>query len=667
MIFYRSLAKGATMSRPVRKPLKPNTKQIQENPSKEKTKKVLISFLSYDQDSWKVKKKDESFMKSFYPDDPQRTPQSADEIWRPSVALAQLFELAEDYYPEGSSTPTANGYEDLVFDEYYLLCDDLDGHIPIKKEIVNAIENIKPHVTKLYVENPRIENAFNTTDVYQKLFAYLSQDKFHKADTQYYVNCTSGTTQIRNCLFYFTQTGLINALRIEPTPWLYHKQRNRPKGTIYPKDGRRWNRGSYVIDDPKDFGQAYATIDEKEADGYLKILRKGVITKDLSNLEEIADVIECINNITETEFKATQTILITGETGVGKTQLAKNIAKAFGVENNFISVNCATIRGADPNIQRIELFGCKKNAASGIDEAKEGALKKADGGLLFLDEIGELSLEMQAMFLTALDTRTFIPLGGNYANPERSSFLLICGTNRPLEKAVESGTFRRDLYNRINAWHFELPPLREHLDDIKENLKIMVGQIGKKCGKKSLYMLPEAEKTFLEFSKTISWDGNFRELNAMITRMVILSNGNSITEDIVKKEIDAAKKRYARKQECSQNNQLIVQASRHQETDAPSAATANNEDPQSPVGVPVIDSKIYKKIRDSLSPVKKAELDVLIKLIQDENMKTQSEVCQKIYGDKLSANGGLSKYLEKHFGLQFKHGRLEPKKKRTKC
>ena len=116
-----------------------------------------------------------------------------------------------------------------------------------------------------------------------------------------------------------------------------------------------------------------------------------------------------------------------------------------------------------------------------------------------------------------------------------------------------------------------------------------------------------------------------------------------------------------------QPNQLIVQASRQQETDAPSAATANNEDPQSPVGVPVIDSKIYKKIRDSLSPVKKAELDVLIKLIQDENMKTQSEVCQKIYGDKLSANGGLSKHLEKHFGLQFEHGRLEPKKKRTKC
>lgn len=636
------------MSRIVSKPSKHDTTQVQISPSaKSKKKKVLISFLSLDQDSWKVKMLDESFMKSFYPDCPLRRPESPNEIWRPSVALAQLFDLAKDYYPEGSQTPTAKGYEDLIFDEYYLLWDERKSHKSLKDEIVKAIEDVIDHnITKLHVENPKIENPFNTKDVYQKLFKYLSEDKFQMPDTQYYVNCTSGTTQIRNCLFYFTQTGLINALRIEPTPWLYHTQRERKKGENYPEDGKRWIKGSYVIDDPNLFGQAYATIDKTEDENdIVKTLQNGVITNDLSRLKKIGGVIECIKNIKYSEFKAKQTILITGETGVGKTQLARNIATAFGIKNkeNFISVNCATIRGADPNIQRIELFGCKKGTTSEIKEDRDGALKKAHGGLLFLDEIGDLSSEMQAMLLTALDSRTFVPLGGNYATPETSSFQLICGTNRPLEKAVEAGTFRRDLYNRINAWHFELPPLREHLEDIQKNLKAVVTNTCDKCGRK-LIMDPDAEKAFLEFSKTIPWDGNFRELNAMITRMVILSqNAGKITKAVVEEEIEAAIEHYKRK-EATDTTSIDTVIETHS----------------------TIDRETYKSICEKLSPVKKAELDVLIKLIHEQNIKTQEEVCTIAYHNQLSNNGGLSKYLGRHFGLQFSHGRLERKQTRKK-
>ena len=125
------------MSRIVSKPSKHDTTQVQISPSaKSKKKKVLISFLSLDQDSWDVKKLDESFMKSFYPDCPLRRPESSDEIWRPSVALAQLFDLAKDYYPEGSQTPTAKGYQDLIFDEYYLLWDERKSHKSLKDEII---------------------------------------------------------------------------------------------------------------------------------------------------------------------------------------------------------------------------------------------------------------------------------------------------------------------------------------------------------------------------------------------------------------------------------------------------------------------------------------------------------------------------------------------------
>ena len=630
------------MSRPVRKPLKPAMEKVQPSPSVKKTRKVLISFLSYDQDSWKVKQTDESFMSSFYPNEPGRKPVSPEEIWRPSVALAQLFGLAKDYCPEGSNTPTAKGYEDLIFDDYYLLWDERENHSKVKIEIETAIKTIieDAHLrTVLHVENPGITLPFNTADVYQNLFKYLSQDKFRKPDTQYYVNCTNGTTQMRNCLFYFTQTGLIDALRIEPTPWFYHTQRNRKKGNTYPEDGRRWNRGSYVIDDPNDFGRAYEEIGAKKfQNNYLDILQTGVITKDLRKLQKIAGVIECINGITDKEFKAKQTILITGETGVGKTQLAQNIAKAFGIKEKFISVNCATIRGADPNIQRIELFGCKKGAASGIDEDKDGALTQANGGLLFLDEVGDLSPEMQAMLLTALDKGEFVPLGGDYADPLKSTFQLICGTNRLLEKAIEEGAFRRDLFNRINAWHFELDPLRGHLEDIQDNLKKIVGEVSEKCGKKNFLMQPDAEKAFLEFSKTISWDGNFRELKAMITRMVILSRNNpAITLDIVKGEIEAAEEHYRRKLENDQDNQSTAQAT-HPQT---------------------IDGDLYKKLCKKLSPVKRAELDVLVKMIQEEHITTQKELCSKVYCGSISANGGLGKHLKKEFGLRFAHGRLE--------
>ena len=263
------------------------------------------------------------------------------------------------------------------------------------------------------------------------------------------------------------------------------------------------------------------------------------------------------------------------------------------------------------------------------------------------------------MLLTALDKGEFVPLGGNYSNPEKSTFQLICGTNRRLEKAVEEGAFRRDLFNRINAWHFELDPLREHLEDIKDNLTKVVGKVGRQCGKKNFVMQQDAEKAFLEFSKTISWDGNFRELNAMITRMVILSrNEPAITLDIVKGEIETAKEHYRRKLESDQDNQSTAQAPHPQTAVAAPAATTNGI-PLPPVAISVIDGETYNNVCEKLPPVKKAELDVLIKLIQEEHITKPKELCSKVYCGALAANGGLGKHLKKVFGLRFACGRLE--------
>ena len=585
-------------------------------------KKVLISFMSPDQDDWEFKKNDPAFKKSF-----EKPPKDRHGIWRPSVALAQL--------------------KDLAFDEYYLLWDGASKHRRIKDEISRDIEDViksSGRNTRLHVEDMDVKKPFETSEVYPKLFKLLSRPEFQDPCSEYYVNCTSGTTQMRNCLFLLTHTGHIKAYRIAPTPWIDYKVRDH-----------RCVQGSYALEDPAEFGKAYEAIDGKTPGNRIgRSLLKGVITKDKKKINAIARVIKGIVEIKDDGFRTRQAILITGETGVGKTQLAENIAAAFGKEDRFIALNCATIRGADPNIQRIELFGCKKGAASGIAGDRDGALKKADGGVLFLDEIGELKPEMQAMLLTALDKGEFLPLGGDPSRPETSAFQLICGTNRDLEKLVEGAdegqSFRRDLFSRINTWHFKLDPLREHRDDIVDNLKMMVRQIGEKCGKVNFEIKKDAEDAFKEFAendKTVTWDGNFRELNAMITRMVILSD-DRIEKAIVEEEIKNARARYKAK-----HNAGAVAPSHVAGTGAPA------ENPPREATSHAARSILGDGVYDRLSPVDKAEIDCLLEIVAEEHVASQEELCQKAYGGRLGANGGLGRRLRKKFGLAFSRGRME--------
>ena len=600
-----------------------NSKTQQHASSQKKTRKVLISFLSPDQDSWEFKKRDPMFMGSFASE-----PTNRHEIWRPSVALAQL--------------------KDPSFDEYYLLWDGAGKHAALIEQVAKDIKKVIKDLgrdTQLTVRDLKISKPFDTSEVYPKLFKHLSQPEFQRADTEYYVNCTNGTTQMRNCLFLLTHTGHVKAYRIAPTPWVDYNTRKQ-----------RCVEGTCAIEDPADFGKAYEGLDKKRTTNVvLRRMREGVITKDASKLESIVRDIKEIMAIKDADFRAKQVILITGETGVGKTQLAQNIATAFGVpEEKFIALNCATLRGADPNIPRTELFGCKKGAASGL-ETQAGALKDADGGILFLDEIGELSLEMQAMLLTALDKGTFIPLGGTAASPEHSHFQLICGTNRSLEESVQAGEFRRDLFNRINTWHFELDPLRKHRKDITDNLKTQVSIIGRKCGKDNFQIQKDAEDLFREFAEKdlqVTWDGNFRELNAMITRMVVRS-GESIDKKIVAEEIAEARRRYSVKAATETGTT---------QPDIPCATPSENHVEATSHAV-AARSVIGPGAYDRLSLVEQAELDLLVKAITEGHATSQQELCQKVYGDKLTP-GGLSRRLKSQFKLRFAHGRLMPVQQR---
>ena len=162
-------------------------------------------------------------------------------------------------------------------------------------------------------------------------------------------------------------------------------------------------------------------------------------------------------------------ILLEGPTGAGKSQLARRIyelkASRDEISESFVAVNCATLIGDGA---MSSLFGHVKGAFTGAQQARQGYLLQANNGLLFLDEIGELGLDEQAMLLHAIENKEFYPVGGDKV--VNSNFQLIAGTNKDLRKEVQEGNFREDLLARIDIWNWRLPSLKERIADFEVNL-----------------------------------------------------------------------------------------------------------------------------------------------------------------------------------------------------
>ena len=227
-----------------------------------------------------------------------------------------------------------------------------------------------------------------------------------------------------------------------------------------------------------------------------------------------------------------------GPTGAGKSRLARRIFELkkarHAVKGEFIDLNCATLKGDGA---MSALFGHTKGAFTGAAlKDRAGLLRTADGGVLFLDEIGELGLDEQAMLLRAVEEKTFLPLGSD--RESSSDFQLIAGTNRDLPAAVRDGRFREDLLARINLWTFALPGLRTRPEDIEPNLQFELDQYARKTGRHITFS-KEARQKFLDFARSPSsqWSGNFRDLNAAIARMSTLSLGGRISVDVVAEEM----------------------------------------------------------------------------------------------------------------------------------
>lgn len=233
------------------------------------------------------------------------------------------------------------------------------------------------------------------------------------------------------------------------------------------------------------------------------------------------------------------TVLIQGETGTGKEVLARAVhSEGPRAGEPFLAVNC----GALPDtLLESELFGYEKGAFTGAERAREGRFVAAGGGTLFLDEIGDVSMPMQVKLLRVLQERRVTPLGSNDPVPVRAR--VVCATNRNLDRLVESGEFRRDLFYRINVVRLVLPPLRDRAVDIPELLSSLIEKHCLAQGMDPMDYSPEILPVLMAYR----WPGNVRELENVVERAILLSPGGTIGLSALPEEIlpPAGKKREA--------------------------------------------------------------------------------------------------------------------------
>lgn len=415
--------------------------------------------------------------------------------WRPTVAMCQQ--------------------DDLVVARLELLVDA--KFAGLAAAVAADIQQISPE-TEVRVIDPGIEDPWDFQEVYERLLDLVEGYRFRPEAEDYLIHLTTGTHVAQICWFLLAEAHYLPARLLQTSP--------------VPASGRDATAaGRYeIIDLDLSKYDRLATRMARAQEETLDFLKSGMATRNL-RFNELISQIELV------AVQSQAPMLLTGPTGAGKSMLAGKIyelrrARA-GLAGPFVEVNCATLRG---DHAMSTLFGHRRGAFTGAQADRAGLLKEADGGLIFLDEIGELGLDEQAMLLRALEDKTFLPLGSD--RPVRSEFQLIAGTNRDLRARVADGLFRDDLLARINLWTFALPGLAERREDIATNLDFELERFSK-THRRQVRLNKEAREAFLKFARhpEARWTANFRDLNAAVTRMATLAPKGRITEAIVQAEI----------------------------------------------------------------------------------------------------------------------------------
>jgi transcriptional regulatory protein RtcR len=408
--------------------------------------------------------------------------------WRPTVSLFQ--------------------HDDLVIDRIELLHD----HDTICDRVCTDIAAIAPE-TKIVTHRLPMKDAWDFEEVYGALHDFAGRYPFKPETEEYAVHMSTGSHVQQICLFLLAESRYIPGRLIQTAP---PTRSAGPSYRFIDLDLSRYDR----------LAQRFA---QQRVEG-LSFLKSGIETRD-------ARFNKLIERIESVAIRSRSPLLLMGPTGAGKSQLARRIydlkAARRQVEGRLVEVNCATLRG---DAAMSALFGHVKGAFTGAVTDRPGLLRGADNGILFLDEIGELGLDEQAMLLRALEEKRYLPVGSD--KEAKSDFQLIAGTNRDLSKRVAEGGFREDLLARINLWTFTLPALKDRPDDIEPNLEYELEQYAQRNNARVRFN-KEARARFMSFatSPEATWPANFRDLNAALTRMATLAGEGRITVDLVDEEI----------------------------------------------------------------------------------------------------------------------------------
>lgn len=433
--------------------------------------------------------------------------------WRPSIGLCQQ--------------------PDLLIDRLELIHGADARDISLAERVRADIEQISPE-TEVRLRPMPLRNPWDFEEVYGALHDFTSAYAFDTEQEDYLVHITTGTHVAQICWFLLTEARYLPARLVQTSPARKRDDDAQVTGT------------HALIDlDLSRYDRIASRFQHERLEG-LAFLKSGIATRN-------AAFNRSIEQIERVAVRSRAPMLLIGPTGAGKSFLARRIYELkrsrHQVEGRFVEVNCATLRGDGA---MSALFGHIKGAFTGAQNARDGLLRAADGGMLFLDEIGELGLDEQAMLLKAVEEKRFFPLGSD--KEVASDFLLIAGTHRDLRARVAQGVFREDLFARINLWTFELPGLAGRREDIEPNIDFELQRHAREQGRLVRFNL-EARRRYLAFASSgdAAWQGNFRELSASITRMATLADSGRIDEAQVQEEIERLRRAWGL---ADQNDEL---------------------------------------------------------------------------------------------------------------
>jgi transcriptional regulatory protein RtcR len=420
------------------------------------------------------------------------------EKWRPTVALTQ--------------------HDDVVIDRIELLFNV--GHDELAGLIARDIGSVSPE-TAVVQHRMRLEDPWDFEEVYGALFDFARDYHFDPDNEEYWIHITTGTHVVQICMFLMTEARYFPGRLLQTSP---------------PRRPAIGDPGSHaLIDlDLSKYDQIAQRFSREQQEG-VAFLKSGIATRN-GRFNTMIDEIERV------AIKSKAPILLMGPTGAGKSFLARRVYELkkarHQLDGKFVDINCATLHGDGAGST---LFGHIKGAFTGAAAERPGLLRTAHKGLLFLDEIGELGLDEQAMLLKAVEEKRFLPVGADHE--VQSDFQLIAGTNRDLGREVVAGRFREDLYARINLWTYELPGLRERPEDIEPNIDYFLAQFGAENGEVVRFN-KEARERYMQFatSPDAPWSGNFRDLSASVLRMATLAQAGRITDAIAGDEFNRLKR-----------------------------------------------------------------------------------------------------------------------------